>query len=865
MIRARAYGLRCWLAQMLVLALCSGAWAQTVDAPATDAPPTNAAPQSGTPKVAAPKTGGTGQGISKSGKSISITPNDPNVIDYAAWDLMATRAETALTNSATSNAGLELVRVQLVEWRARLQVAQNANGSRIATVRTQITSLGPAPAEGATEPDELAARRKTLGDQLARLQAPGMAADEAYTRADSLIREIDTALRNRQADELLRLWPMPMNPANWPDALGKISTAALGLVDETTKAATRPQALPALKDNLPAILLLLGLAAALILRGRLWCEGLTDRLHANAGARGRKIWAFIASLGQIVMPVAGVMALSQAALQSGLFGATGVAILRELPGMAILIFTAGWLGGRIFPKSDTADAPLTLPPERRAEGRFLFFLMGIVLPIEVLRAAIFDVNRVGEAAVALLTLPLLVLAGVALVRLGGLLRRHAKAGNSATGEQGFRDRMISIFGMVFRVIGLVGPVLAAVGYIGAALALVFPMVLSIGLLAVLFTLNRLIEDIYRAIVGDSDDAQGGLLPVLLAFGVVLASTPLFALIWGARREDLLELWTRFGAGFQLGATRISPTDFLKVAVLFAIGYTITRLLQAGLKTTVLPRTSLDTGGKNAILAGLGYTGVFLSALIAINAVGIDLSGLAIVAGALSVGIGFGLQNIVSNFVSGIILLIERPVSEGDWIEVGGVQGIVKGISVRSTRIQTFDRSDVIVPNADLVSGQVTNWTRFSLSGRLIVAVGVDYGSDTRKVEAILQEIAEAQPMAILNPPPMVAFMGLGADALNFEIRMILRDVNFSLSVRSEINHAIIGRFRAEGIAMPFSQRDIWLRNPEALAEAMRPQRRRPVADESPAPEAAPEVMPRTGSGTNTPAPSKRKDPEEPTL
>lgn len=763
-------------------------------------------------------------------------------LDYGAWTRLADRAEAQVANPLASAGIMEQTRAQIADWRAAFLAAQGRNATRIDTLRKQIDALGPEPAEGATEPDEIAGRRKELTQQLARLQAPVIAAVEAYSRADGLIREIDRVLRERQAAELLKLWPMPVNPANWPVAAETLGTSLAAVGGEVASNWTNPRLRAELTARLPLILALLAVALAAIWRGRRWFEALPNRLQARSTGRGREVWAFLASLGQIVVPSLGVYALARAIEATSMIGPAGERVVSALPLAGFSLFLARWLALRVFPKNEAGPGSLRLTAEERAEGRVHGVLLGLMLMVELVRQALIDPVRVPEAATSVTAFPIFVLLSLSLYRIGRLLRRHMAAATPADEGAAFRDRLIGLLGAGAIGISVAGPVLAAVGYVAAGTGLVIPAVLSMALIAGLSILQTLVGHVYAAVTRRSGTEDEALFPVLAGFLIVLSALPVFALIWGAREADIAELFTRLGEGFTIGETRISPGSFGVFALVFGLGFLVTRLVQGALRTSVLPKTKLDRGGQNAVTAGTGYLGMFLAGLIAINAAGIDLSGLAIVAGALSLGIGFGLQNIVQNFVSGIILLIERPVSEGDWIETGGTQGIVKSISVRSTRIQTFDRTDVIVPNADLVSGRVTNWTRFNLTGRVVVPVGVAYGSDTRKVERVLREIAEAQPLAILNPPPLVTFAGFGADALNFEVRVILRDVNFSLAVRNEINHQIAERFAAEGIEMPFAQRDLWLRNAGEVARAFRglPPGEPPAAPQASDPATAPQ-------------------------
>ena len=736
--------------------------------------------------------------------------------DYASWQLVAERAEAAVERAQASDDALTTLRAEIADWRAQFQAQLSTNDSRIQTLREQIASLGPVPGEGESEPAEIAGRRSELNAQLERLVTPRRTADEAFSRANGVIAEIDQILRDRQAEELLNRGPLPINPGNWPVALRELRASLSETWAGTRAAISNPARMSAAQDNLPLVILLLVVGFVLISRSSHWSELLALRAQQAARDATGNIASFLVSLGQIVLPMLGLWALVRAIGATELFGPRGQLILDALEPAGLVLLFSLWLASRFFPKDDAVHSPLPLSPERRTEGRIYTCILGIVWGVALLVDRFGEFERYDPATSGVLSFLLIVIASLLVIRLGWLVRRAVRdAEEEAAADRAFARRFVSVVGRLVIAIGLVSPVLAAFGYGVAARTLIYPTMATLALFATISLLQNLVRDIYAAI-RPGEGARESLIPTLVSFTIALCSLPVLALIWGARVTDLTEVWTMARAGLTIGETTISPGSFFTLLIIFIIGYLLTRAVQNALKVSVLPKTKLDPGGRVAIVSGVGYVGIFLAALIAITAAGIDLSSLAIVAGALSVGIGFGLQTIVSNFVSGIILLIERPIAEGDWIEVGGQMGYVRSISVRSTRIETFDRTDVIVPNADLISGTVTNYTRGNTVGRVIIPVGVAYGTDTRRVDRILRELAEAHPMALMNPPPTILFAGFGADSLDFEIRMILRDVNWMMAVKNDLNHQIAERFTEEGIEIPFAQRDVWLRNPEAL-------------------------------------------------
>ncbi|NNE78723.1 MAG: mechanosensitive ion channel family protein [Silicimonas sp.] len=735
--------------------------------------------------------------------------------DFEQFDTFASSVEKVIENDRLSDEGFQDLRDSLTRWRANFLDAQDTNKVQVEALEAQIEALGPIPGEGETEPASIAERRVALDAALQEALAPRISAEEAYARADALIRQIDATIRGRQADAFFQLDRTPLDPSLWAGAIAKLGEV---MSDVRTEIASNFAAIPdrsTIWQRIAIAVLLLGGSVFLVFRGPRLIEHWLARIETRSDEHGSVLYGFLLSFGSVLMAMAGVSLFNVALISTGILGDTGRSLAIGINTAILMFAVARWLGGRLFPQRGSIPSPLILDERQKARARTASTSVGLLTGLLVILGILNLTVNFGTAKLGVLALPVMILLGLSMFRLGGLI--HAGGQSVEGSETHFADRVERLLGRAVQLVAIVGSIAAVIGFQNLAGGLLVPTAISLGFLAFLASLHFALRAGYGLLRGlDSTGAKQALAPVLATFVLALGSVPFLALIWGARGSDLGEAWTRFTEGIPLGESSISPGDLLTFAVVFAIGYGLTRLVQGTLRTSVLPRTSLDKGGRNAIVSGLGYLGVTIAAVAGITAAGIDLSSFAIIIGALGVGIGFGLQNIVNNFVSGIILLIERPISEGDWVEVNGKMGIVKAISVRSTRIETFDRTDVIVPNGDLISGTVTNWTRGDSVGRIIVPVGVAYGTDTRKVEGILSEIAQAHPIVALNPPPAVVFRGFGADSMDFEIRAILSDINFGLSATSDINHEIARRFAEEGIEIPFAQRDVWLRNPESL-------------------------------------------------
>lgn len=276
-------------------------------------------------------------------------------------------------------------------------------------------------------------------------------------------------------------------------------------------------------------------------------------------------------------------------------------------------------------------------------------------------------------------------------------------------------------------------------------------------------------------------------------------------LWGVPGNFMLSGLKKLIFGFKVGGIQISLVAIITGMIVFLVSLAVVKMLKKKLSNSLLNRINMDEGIKHSLVSGMGFVGFIISVILAIVAMGVDLSNLAVIAGALSVGIGFGLQDVIKNLVSGIIILFERPFKVGDWVILGGEEGKIKQINIRSTELETWNRRSVIIPNATLISSSLINLTHGNNWQRQTVAVGVSYDSDVELVTKVLLDCAKSSKKIAKTPAPYVVFKDFGASSLDFELRYYISDIWANWRTSSDIRYEILKRFREENIEIAYPQ------------------------------------------------------------
>ncbi|MBN2000676.1 mechanosensitive ion channel family protein [candidate division KSB1 bacterium] len=264
--------------------------------------------------------------------------------------------------------------------------------------------------------------------------------------------------------------------------------------------------------------------------------------------------------------------------------------------------------------------------------------------------------------------------------------------------------------------------------------------------------------------------------------------------------------------FALGETTISPFSILKFTVIFVAFVWFSKYIARKLMVKILSRFQIESGLSYTLTRITEYILISVGAIVAFQNIGIDLSGLAVIFGLLSVGIGFGLQNISSNFISGLILLLERPVKVGDRVTVGDIEGDVEEINMRATTVRTINNISIIVPNSEFISNKVINWSHGDSKVRLDIEIGVSYNSNLKTVQDALLHVAQEADLVLNSPSPEVLLKNFGDSAWEMQLRVWIKDPKKHHHVRSNIRCAIVEEFRKKKIEIPFPQRDLYIRS-----------------------------------------------------
>ena len=765
----------------------------------------------------------------------------------AHWSLLLDLVTAELDKPEIDHAVIEALRPQVEKLEREAADAAVAAVADAGEVRQLLDALGPPPADGGPpESAAVAAERGALTERLAEREGVVKQTELISLRARQVLAHVAEARREHSARRLLERGPSPLS---WtvlihagPHALGIVRQLADAPFDEwfPTSGAERwsdPRVL-----FLPALVLTI----VLVVPARRWMlrRSVRDRDIDTPSFAYRIRAAALVGVARGVLPsligFVPLVFLLSVPVERGIAGDVLVAAFSVLAG---LFLTAGVARAALAPYSPDGWrlAPLTREGARGLYHRTLALacLVGALLFIEYPSARHLEVPR--EFALFYRLLAHSAVAGFILLLLPGHLWRRreasptpvpAPAPSGHPADRASGRRVLPRPGKMLRVAAAFAaasiPLLSLAGFDALADYLVSSLVQSVVVLGLAVIVHGVARDtITFALAGRDAErrADGGPMrdgpahdgDTMLRFWLVAAADAVLAVLatvallmsWGLGREDLGGWLVAAAEGVRIGSFRLSITDLLFSVLIFAGLLAATRWLQRVLETRVLPQTRLDAGVRNSLKTTVGYAGLFVAVMAGISTLGIDLSNLAIIAGALSVGIGFGLQNIFNNFISGLILLAERPVKVGDWIVVGEHQGYVQRINVRATEIQTFHRSSVIIPNSELLSSAVLNWTHKDPVVRIEIPVGVSYASDVELVRDLLLDIAASHPEVRRNPAPFVLFTNFGDSSLDFDLRCFAH-ADRAFGIATEMRFEIVRRFRERGIEIPFPQRDLHL-------------------------------------------------------